>query len=141
MTVAQALKEKNRLAAQLKKLWGRLNQWNSIIDGNTRLYEPRDLLTEIEETKIKLIAIKTGIHMASQTVRNKIFELSELKSHLNYLNTLNVKSGRIYDYGEYQYRSAVVTELEKDNMQNEIEKRIEQIQAELDQFNHTTKID
>jgi len=142
MTIAQALKEKNKKAAKLQKLWGRLQTNNSIIEGGKRVYEPTLVIKEIDELTSQLIDLKTRIHIASMDVRAKIFRMSELKNYLMKLREVSTRDGIVRD----RYDSTVITMeavfkvVDIDVLAEKTEDEIEKTQEELDIFNHQTSI-
>jgi hypothetical protein len=142
MTVRQALKQKNKLVQELKELNGRLQNNNSIIEGNTRDYSAKETLSAIYK---KVTVLKTKIHRANAPVYDKIFLLSELKSIAQTLRGLDCTNGIAVDYyarrSESQIiKNAEITATERDAEVKFLENRIEQIQDELDQFNAATLI-
>ena len=145
MTVRQALKQKNKLVQELKELNGRLQNNNSIIEGNSRDYSSKETLTAIYSKVNELTVLKTKIHRANAPVYDKIFLLSELKSIAQTLRGLDCTSGIAVDYyarrSESQIiKNAEITATERDAEVKFLESRIEQIQDELDQFNAATLI-
>ena len=48
LTIAKALKEKNKKLNQINKLWVRLGENNSILEGNTREFNLEELLNQIK---------------------------------------------------------------------------------------------
>jgi hypothetical protein len=93
----------------------------------------------------ELIVLKTQIHKANLPVYDKIFELSELKNQVKHLKSLNCTSGKVpggrWGESEPVVKHAEINVVEKDKMVKELEKRIESLQDELDQWNHNTLID
>lgn len=142
MTIAQALKEKNKIGAKLLKHWGKLKSDNSIIEGSNRSYDPLILLKEIDEMSQNLIELKTKIHIASSTIRSKIFRMSELKSYITHLKSVSTKDGYVKDRYDNSVinMDAVLKTIEIDAILEKIESEIESIQDELDIFNHQTSI-
>jgi len=142
LTIAQGLKEKNKLATKLSTLWSRLNENNSVHSETGRDYEPDLLMTEINDTCNNLVLLKTAIHQASNDVRHKIFTLSELKNKLLRLKELPTKNGMVRDrYSDvYIEMHSYFKKNEIDGFIEETELEIEKIQEELDTYNHTTKL-
>ena len=146
MTVKQALKLKNKLVQDLNKLTEKLHNNNSVIEGNTRDYSAKELLAEMYIKIDELTTVKTKIHKANVSIYDKIFLLSELKSAVNKLKSLDCTNGFATDY--YSRRSesqlsktAEITTVERDNEIKFLESRIDQLQEELDYHNITTEID
>ena len=92
----------------------------------------------------ELITLKTNIHKANAEVYEKIFRMSEYKSFLKYLKTLNCTQGTVVTsrYGDSTVRqmTTVITEVERDQMVEKFENYIDTIQSELDSHNATTTI-
>lgn len=140
MTIAQALKEKNKKLSVLTKLWDRLASCNSIPEGNTREFNPDDILAQIRVETDALIALKTKVHLACEPVRSKIFRLSELKHYIKRLKSIDTKNGvfvsRYESVGmryEAHFGASAI-----DEMIVGLETELEQLQEVLDQFNHIT---
>jgi hypothetical protein len=142
MTIAQALKEKNKKAANITKLWQKISSYNSVIEGSEKPYDIEKLWGEYNLTVAELIDLKTRIHHASEPIRKDIFAMSELKSTIQNLRSLNTQSGLLRDrYGnEPTTLVAHFSTLWKDNQIELTEKEIDSIQEKLDAFNHTTQI-
>jgi len=93
----------------------------------------------------ELIELKTKIHLANSPVYDKIFRLSELKSLVSKIKSLNCTEGTSVDY--YSRRSenppvmtAEISILERDSMVKIMEDEIESLQEELDTHNALTQI-
>lgn len=142
MTIAQALKEKNKKAAKINKLWQKIYQHNSTMSDATKPYDLDKVWDEIQQETSELIELKAKIHTASASVRKDIFALSELKSHAAKIEGINANSGKVSD----RYSGAVTEYVAhfglvwKDQQVESIEGSIERIQEKLDKFNHTTEI-
>ncbi len=144
MNIKQALKEKNKLAKKVADLMERTNKYNSMDEGGVRSYDPKDSMVAAQSTMAELIQLKTKIHMANANVYEKIFRMSEYKSFVKYLKSLNCAEGTIVkqSYGDTSVRqlTTVITEVERDQMVEEFENMIDTIQSELDHHNATTDI-
>jgi hypothetical protein len=143
MTIARALKEKNKKVTKLSQLWDRLHRYNVANEGETRPYSSQDTWNEIEKLTKELVELKTKIHQASDPVRLDIFMLSELKSKAQRLRGMNTNSGTYRD--RYSDSAPIVQVAEfdvlwKDSTLEQIEAQIEETQEFLDKFNHTANI-
>jgi hypothetical protein len=91
-----------------------------------------------------LVNLKTKMHMANAEVYDKIFRMSEYKSLVKYLKTLNCSQGTIVTsrYGDSTARqmTTVITEVERDALVEKYETLIDNLQTELDTHNATTHI-
>jgi hypothetical protein len=142
MTIAQALKEKNKKVATLHVLWDRLNKNNSVLDGNRRSYDPVELMKQIEAELDALVDLKTRIHNASSPVRSQIFRMSELKNKTLKMKYLDTSEGPVRDKyeGTVTRRQAVIQAEQVDKLVEAAQQEIETIQEELDKFNLATHI-
>jgi len=144
MNIKQALKEKNKLAKKVTDLMDRTNRNNSMDEGAVRSYDPKESLEQALQMVDDLINLKTKMHMANAEVYDKIFRMSEYKSLVKYLKTLNCSQGTIVTsrYGDSTARqmTTVITEVERDALVEKYETLIDNLQTELDTHNATTHI-
>lgn len=142
MTLAQALKEKNKKAAKLNKLWQKIYKHNSVSVDAVKPYDLEKIWEEILAETSELIRLKARIHQASALVREDIFALSELKSQLSRIEGINTDQGKVTDRysGTTSEIVAHFGPLWKDQQISLLEESIEKIQERLDKFNHTTEI-
>jgi len=144
MNIKQALKEKNKLAKKITDLMDRTNRYNSVEEGAVRSYDPKVSLEESLKMVEELVTLKTNIHKANAEVYEKIFRMSEYKSLVKHLKSLNCNEGNVstYRYGEGNTRkmTTVITEVQRDNMIESFEVLIDSLQSELDAHNATTHI-
>ncbi len=142
MTIAQALKLKNKKVALLHTLWERLNKNNSVLEGNRRPYDPVELMTTIETEIEALVDLKTRIHNASAPVRREIFLMSELKNKALKLKYLDTSEGPVRDKyeGTVTRRIAVLPAEQIDLVTEATHQEIESLQEVLDKFNYSTLI-
>lgn len=144
MNIKQALKEKNKLAKKITDLMDRTNRYNSVEEGAVRSYDPKVSLEESLKMVEELVNLKTNIHKANAEVYEKIFRMSEYKSLVKHLKSLNCNEGNVstYRYGEGNTRkmTTVITEVQRDNMIESFEVLIDSLQSELDTHNATTHI-
>jgi hypothetical protein len=145
MTVAQALKHKNRLAQQISRLNEDIKASNSIVvDGVADLKDSvQEALVRRDSMVNELIAVKVAISVATEPVRRRIYELSELKAKIALLRGMSTKAGAVvdrYSRGESVTYMAQLKKFEVDDMVGVLEAEIDAIQEELDKFNHTTDV-
>lgn len=145
MNIKQALKKKNKLVGLIHEEFHKASQYNVVDEGNPRPYSATESITKWMELSNELVLLKTKIHEANLPVYYKIFELSELKNQVKNLKSLNCISGKVStsrwgSESEPVMKHAEINVVEKDKMVKNLESRIEQIQDELDQWNHNTLI-
>jgi len=142
MTIAQALKEKNKKVANIQKLWVKIDRYNSVQEGAERPYDITDLFTQVETEITELVKLKAKIHSVSEPIRESIFELSELKNlvqRVKSVDTTNGISRNRFD-STSSLMSAVLDIKWQDEKIESLEAQIEKIQERLDKFNHTQEI-
>jgi len=143
VSLARALKTKNRVATSIKELQEFINKWNSVVDGAERPGKTADAYQELNQKTETLIQIKANIQIANNPVQNKIFELSELRSRKLFLQRLNTAqgasaigySGEIASYNAELSGTFINEEIKK------LTRRIEALQDELDEFNAKTTLE
>jgi transcriptional regulator of NAD metabolism len=144
MNIKQSLKEKNKLVKKITNLMDRTNKNNSVDEGAVRSYDPKASLDESLKMVEDLVTLKTKIHKANFYVYEKIFRMSEYKSFVKYLKALNCSEGTVssYQYGDTSSRkmTAIISEVERDQMIEKYEELIDNLQSELDEHNATTQI-
>lgn len=145
MNVKQGLKKKNLLVKELQELYGRLAQYNSIEVGNVRPYSPKEMLVQINQKSNELVELKTKIHKANTPVYDKIFRLSELKSTITRLKSLDCTEGVSTDYYSRNrenppVKTSEISVVERDELIKSMEGEIEDLQDSLDNHNQNTEI-
>lgn len=145
MNIKQALKKKNKLVGLISEEFTKASHYNVVDEGNPRPYSATEAITKWMELTNELVKLKAAIHKANVPVYHKIFELSELKNQAKLLKSLNCSSGKVaggrWGEGEPVVKHAEINVVEKDKMVKNVEARIEELQDELDQWNHVTIID
>lgn len=147
MTLAKALKHKNRVAQKLSRMSDDIRNNNSILAVN----DPEVDVTVLDGMRLELVdhlvELKTAIHLASDKIRSKIFELAELKGSIQFYRTIDTQHGRRpanrYAIGggdEFVEYKAVMRKESIDRIVTELESKIDAIQDSLEEFNGTTRI-
>lgn len=144
VTIARALKEKNRVAGRLAKARELVGEENSRDKSVPRGVDVAEMYAQAKELRDRLIAIKSAIAEANKPIVSKIIELDEVKSEIAFLNGLNVKEGNFVttNYGS-RIESEIDAVIRKQQVLDEIaalQARADRLQDELDEFNATTKI-
>ena len=145
VSIARALKEKNRVAGRLAKAREIIQQENSKDKSLPRRVDVEAMYAEAKMLEARLVAIKSAIAQANNPIVAKIIELDELKSEIAFLNGLNVKEGR---FEEVSYGNKIVRDIEAVVGQArvlaevaELQKRADVLQDALDEFNASTKVE
>lgn len=144
MNIKQALKRKNKLIGLIAEEFSKASKYNVIEEGNSRPYSATEAITNWLKLSDELVELKTKIHLANAPMYGKIFLISELKSQIKFLRSLDCTSGKTSSRGWVDEKTVVkhaeLNILERDTMVKNMEARIEQLQDELDEWNHKTII-
>ena len=143
MNIKQALKEKNKLVAEIKDLYDTAKKFNSTEVGNPRRFSVQGSLDEVNEKTSKLVELKTKIHKANLPVYEKIFRMSEMKNQIKELKGISTEEGKVSSrYGTMvEVKEVELNAAQIKVMVKNIESEIEKLQDELDVHNATTQID
>ena len=146
ITLAQALKEKNRLAGEITTLWTLVQKENSCWDDHTRCIDIRETLETIRLYTEKLIELKTRIGQANKGNLENMYSLEELKSQISKLSGVNtVEDVQYLSVGVgkniERSRSAEVTAAEILQMKKDLQTRCNRLQDAMDAYNVRTTIE
>lgn len=142
ITLAKALKEKNKIVSKVKELESKIQQNNVTVKGNTFNYKTEDLLVSLEKERSKLVSLKANIFEANLPIYQDILELSEAKSQLVFLRGLNVQEGIVverYDNKETVYVNQI-NAVKRDSMVESYQSKVDALQEKIDSFNHSISI-
>lgn len=142
ITLAKALKLKNRLAGRIAKLTQTVQAYNSVQE-KAEAIDVRAAYVERAELVRRLIDLKLAIARANAPIQGEIFTLAELKAEITLLAGLNTKHGTVVE--GYPTAGAVtyVAQFRKgevDALTADLETRIDALQDRLDAFNTATTI-
>lgn len=145
VSIARALKEKNRVAGRLKQMCAQIERENSREVRIPRGIDVPEMYALAKETRKRLIETKRVIAEANRPIVGKIIELDEIKSEIAFLNALDVKEGRFVsvNYGT-RIETEITAIIRKAQVLEEIaelQSRADALQDELDDFNATTKVE
>jgi len=151
MNIATALKEKNRITGRISVLQAQVYKFNTYTKGVDQDFNSNDLLVKLQEEWAFLIDLKTKITKANVGITDKLVRLTESKAELSFWNSFRntgsseTKSNeRKYIDGEWAYvEVATVNTINSKTVQenvDRVQKQIEDLQDEIDNYNGTTKI-
>ena len=146
MNLAKAMKVKNRKIKKISELQRDIQNNNSVIEeeGVERKFDIDKLLVDLDNEVKELIKLKLSIFIASTAMRENILLLAETKSKISFLNGIDTHEGKNYNtYSsspDANYKVAVDI-LWTRNEVNKLEELIDNLQEELDTFNHATHIE
>ncbi len=143
MKLIKALSEKNKLVRRIKDIQKRISTHNSYISGNSPVYNIEEQLQKLNQSIENLVEIKAKISKANLDRISMIYKLSEMKSLVSFLKKLNIKEGKVK---EDSYSSDVIeweselTNVQRDELVEELENKIEILQMNMDKYNFETDI-
>jgi len=145
ITLARALKYKNRLVGKIAAVADTIKRKNSIIKGAEREVDIDDLAALRVKLIKNLVQLKTEINQANGPIISDIFQIAELKSEIVFLNNIDTNHGKANR--EY-YRDAEPIEFEAvirfgdvEELKTNTNKKIDAYQEKIDKHNHATVID
>ena len=144
--LAQALKEKNRLASEVERLWGLIIRENSKREDMTPAIDVAKTFELVQLYTEKLIELKTKIGQANAGNLERIYRMDECKSRLRKLDMVNTDdSTDIQRLTDTQYRelkrNVVFSKTQILAMREELQLECNRLQDEMDEFNAKTTID
>jgi hypothetical protein len=146
VSLAKALKIKNRLAGELKRCQQVLVRENSKLVGAARDVDCENVYQSIVETMGKLIQVKTEIAKANVGIYSNITRIAELKGLLAFYATIPTNDGKIKEeagwreavtFSEY---NAVYKKVKLDLLSTGISGEIDKLQDEIDVYNANTNV-
>lgn len=144
ITLAKALKLKNRLVGRLAKVQTDIQLYNSVLkeqaEGRVDIVALVSSQREIQEC---LIGLKSKIISANAEIQETLIRLGETKALLTFLATIPVRDGQ--ERHGYQNTEvtwvAVIKKADIDRDQKKMESEIDEMQDKIDGFNHTMKME
>jgi hypothetical protein len=137
ITLAKALKLKNRLAGKVAKLTQTVQLYNSTQQTAEQI-DVRAAFAERADLVRRLTDLKVAIARANAPIQADIFDLAELKAEVTLLAGLNTKHGTFLEGYPTAGTVAYVAQFRKadvDAMTDALEMRIDALQDKLDTFN------
>ncbi len=144
MKLTKALKTKNSIVSEILTLKEILTNNNVILKPNVRQYNIGDIYKKLLGKVDELAKLKKDISVANNGIYEKIFQLAEYKGLIEFLNTINTTNGvSIKDnYSQtvaIEYEAAIKDSDKKALIENLV-KKIEALQDEVDEYNATKEI-
>ena len=141
ITLAKALKLKNRLAGRVAKLTADVQAHNSKQQGADTVDVPA-LYARRAESVARLVDLKAAISQANRPIQRDIYALAEKKAEISLLAGLDTKHGTFKE-GYATTDTVYVAQLRKTEVDARtlaLEAEIDAIQDKLDGFNHDTRL-
>jgi hypothetical protein len=144
ITLAKALKVKNRLTGRLAKVNADIQAYNSVPQGQAGQVNVPALMKTRDELVGALVALKAAINDANREAQRDIYLLAEKKATAQFLAGVNTRHGPQPPVYPSTVEVTYVAALKKgdvDALVAGLEKEIDQLQDRLDQFNHDHRIE
>lgn len=144
ITLAKALKIKNRLTGRLAKVQTDIQTYNSVPEAQADQVNVPALMKTREQLVQALVSLKTAINEANREVQRDIYELAEKKATAQFLACVNTRHGpqpAVYPSTIEVVYVAALKKADVDALMARLESEIDQFQDKLDHFNHVHKIE
>lgn len=145
VTLARALKEKNRIAGRLSKAQELVRKENRKVAGSPRSVDVAETLAEVERLSALLVQVKAAIAQANAGIVGTIVELDETKSLISFIESVptdeDVEVERSYQGTVERRWDVAIHEPELLAKTEALQKRADALQDALDEYNATTRVD
>jgi hypothetical protein len=144
ITLAKALKVKNRLTGRLAKVQSDIQAYNSVPAGQADQVNVPALMQTRAELVGALVGLKTAINDANRQAQRDIYDLAEKKATAQLLAGVNTRHGPqppVYPSTVEVNYVAALKKADLDGLVAGLESEIDQLQDRLDQFNHDHRIE
>ena len=144
ITLAKALKIKNRLAGRLAKAQADIQAYNSVPQGQADQVNVPALVQAREELVRALVALKAAVNDANREVQRDIYDLAEKRATAQFLAGVNTRHGpqpAVYPSTTEVSYVAALKKADVDGLVARLEQEIDRLQDRLDQFNHDRRIE
>jgi hypothetical protein len=146
VTLARALKYKNRVKEMLQKVQRNIINFNSIMEGAE---EEVNVATAMERRAFlekHLVELKCKVDEANTPIKQDIFAMQEIRARIVFLREISTSHGKVLKsirFGEDKEMTyqATFRKVDIDKMVVEAEEQLDDLQEKLDHFNNTTTIE
>lgn len=143
ITLAKALKLKNRLTGRLNQVQCDIQTYNSVLKEQANKVDVPALAKRRDEIQESLIGLKTRISVANAKIQENLIRMGEYKSKLAFLGSIHVRDGE--ERHGYQNTPivwvAAITKADIDSEKLRLETTIDRLQDEVDVYNHTATVE
>jgi hypothetical protein len=144
MKLHKALKVKNRLVGEIKKLQEIICRENSRRSDNTSKIDVKEKLEELAAKVTDLGQLKTKIAIANTGIYEKIEKMAAIKDYINFFNSLPTRHGiEIQTYGDSKIEWMWTATLTKEEVEKQVavmQEQINNLQDEIDLYNSSVEI-
>ena len=145
MNLNKALKYKNTIVSEINSIKGKILKHNSYLDGNISsekfdIVKATERLTKLVNT---LVNLKISINEANRNLYPIIYSISEYKALIVFWKEVECNDGtKLVGYSEnlHTYKTHM-TEDEKDIIILNLQKKVNQLQDDIDEYNLTNSFE
>lgn len=147
ISLAQALKVKNKLAGEIASTQVLFTTKNSFKEGIPNNYDLNVLHTELLAKVEKLVELKTKIFAANAGIAEPMSRLAETKGMIAFLKGVPTNEGVVKEFGGFRSEPVEIKYIVWFNdksitdMISKLEIDVFNLQEVIDAYNHNTKID
>lgn len=141
ISLAKALKLKNRLAGRLSAIVGDIQLYNSVLEEQVGKVDVNKLLFLRDAISLALIELKIALYKSNVGIQLELYTLAEKKGEIDFYRMLNTRDGSErhgYQNTNVTYR-ATLTKSDVDARIKVLEAEIDSLQDQIDSYNHSTK--
>jgi chromosome segregation ATPase len=139
ISLSKSMKLKNRLAGRLSRVQNTIRTYNSVVESSKDQVDVIQLDVQRSELVSALIDLKTAISESSRGIQKLIYEITEKKSEIDHLNSLNTREGVEQNlYSQTPQTTtyyAYITRNDVDQRVKKLETEIDELQDKIDAYN------
>ena len=142
MSIARALREKNRLNGEIERLWKIFQDENSALEPHKRTADIEQTFEMIEQYSDKLVELKTKIGNANSADHlRRIHLLDETKNRLAKLSATDGSEDPEERFDRKIERTAIFNDEALLVMRRKLQSEANRLQDQIDEFNAETTIE
>lgn len=142
ISLAKALKLKNRLAGRLSQVVSDIQTYNSVLEEQVGKIDVKGLLEKRNALSQAMVELKIALYKGNTGIQRELYTLAEKKGEIDFYRMLNTRDGS--ERHGYQNTSvtwvATVKKTEVDAFVKQLETEVDSLQDQIDSYNHSTKI-
>ena len=150
MTIARALKEKERIARKLRGTRDMFSRVNSVLAGTNRPLDAEEVHASVQRLQKQYLEIKKAIAVANAGISAQLTEMLVVRAEKEYYEKLDCKEGSSqgawessasYGRGYTGPYDAYINESKRQEIVVALEQRLDDLQDEVDAFNATHSVE
>ena len=151
MTIARALKEKERIARKLRGARDMFSRINSVLAGTNRPLDAEEVHASVQRLQNQYLEIKKAIAVANAGISAQLTEMLVVRAEKEYYEKLDCRESsprgdwEISNDGSRVWRTeqfdAYINEGKRQEIVEALEQRLYDLQDEVDAFNATHSVE